>query len=72
MGPNIMPLGKFEPIERVETAPVILKLEDNISTDHIMPAGAKILPFRSNIEKLSSFDILFLFWSYKLKLNLHT
>ena len=55
MGPNIMPLGKFEPIERVETAPVILKLEDNISTDHIMPAGAKILPFRSNIEKLSSF-----------------
>ena len=55
MGPNIKPLPKFEPLDEVIKAPVILKLEDNISTDHIMPAGAKILPYRSNIERISDF-----------------
>ena len=34
---------------------VVIKLEDNITTDHIAPAGARVLPYRSNIEKLSEF-----------------
>ena len=55
MGPNIMPLPKFEPLPNVITAKVILKVGDDITTDHIMPAGAKVLPYRSNIEKLSDY-----------------
>ena len=54
-GPNIKPIptGK-EPDESLE-AKLILKVGDNITTDHIMPAGAKILPYRSNVPKLSEF-----------------
>ena len=37
------------------SAPLTLKVGDNITTDHIMPAGAKILPYRSNVPKLSEF-----------------
>jgi len=55
MGPNIMPLPKFDALPKVVKARVVLKVGDDISTDHIMPAGAKVLPFRSNIEKLSDF-----------------
>ena len=55
MGPNIKPLPKFEPIGHDFTAKVMISLEDNITTDHIMPAGAKVLPYRSNIEKISEF-----------------
>ena len=55
MGPNIKPLPKFTPVEKEFTAKVILKLEDNITTDHIMPAGGAVLPYRSNIEKISEF-----------------
>ncbi len=55
MGPNIKPLPKFEPIGNSFECNVILKLEDNITTDHIMPAGSKVLPYRSNIEKISEF-----------------
>ena len=55
MGPNIMPLPKFDSLPEVVTAKVVLKVGDDITTDHIMPAGAKVLPFRSNIEKLSDF-----------------
>ncbi len=55
MGPNIKPLPKFLPIEKDFTAKVVISLEDNITTDHIMPAGAKVLPYRSNIEKISEF-----------------
>lgn len=55
MGPNIMPLPKFEPLPNIIKAKVVLKVGDDITTDHIMPAGAKVLPFRSNIEKLSDF-----------------
>ena len=55
MGPNIMPLPKFDPLPNSITAKVVLKVGDDITTDHIMPAGAKILPFRSNIEKLSDY-----------------
>ncbi|MBT3261392.1 aconitate hydratase [bacterium] len=52
-GPNISPLPEFTALPLKLTAPVLLKLEDNITTDHIMPAGAKILPLRSNVPKIS-------------------
>ena len=52
-GPNIKPLPKSKPIDDVLEGRVLLKVEDNITTDHIMPAGAKILPLRSNIPAIS-------------------
>ena len=55
MGPNIKPLPKFAPVGTEFTSKVVLKVGDNITTDHIMPAGAKVLPYRSNIEKISEF-----------------
>ena len=55
MGPNIKPIPHFEPIGENFDAKVMISLEDNITTDHIMPAGAKVLPYRSNIEKISEF-----------------
>ena len=55
MGPNIKPIPKFAPIGNTIDAKVMISLEDNITTDHIMPAGAKVLPYRSNIEKISEF-----------------
>lgn len=55
MGPNIKPIPKFEPIGNKFEAKVMIAVEDNITTDHIMPAGAKVLPYRSNIEKISEF-----------------
>ena len=55
MGPNIMPLPKFDVLPDKIKAKVVLKVGDDITTDHIMPAGAKILPYRSNIEKLSDY-----------------
>ena len=55
MGPNIKMIPKFKPIGNDFTAKVMISLEDNITTDHIMPAGAKVLPYRSNIEKISEF-----------------
>ena len=54
-GPNIKPFPKGEPLPDSMTLPVSLKVGDNITTDHIMPAGAKVLPFRSNIPKMSEF-----------------
>ena len=54
-GPNIKPLPEFLPLEDKLTAELALKVGDNITTDHIMPAGSKILPFRSNIPYLSKF-----------------
>ena len=54
-GPNIKPFPQSKPLEDELSAPAILKVGDNITTDHIMPAGAKVLPFRSNIPKLSEF-----------------
>ncbi len=54
-GPNIKPFPKSEPFAETLDAQVILKVGDNITTDHIMPAGAKILPYRSNIPRLSQF-----------------
>lgn len=54
-GPNIKPFPDTHPLENEIKAPLTLKVGDNITTDHIMPAGAKILPYRSNIPYLSKF-----------------
>ncbi len=54
-GPNIKPLPKFDVLPDDLIVTVILKVEDNITTDHIMPAGSKILPLRSNIEAISEY-----------------
>ena len=54
-GPNIRPLPQNEPMGRVIEKKAVIKLPDNITTDHIAPAGAEVLPYRSNIEKLSTF-----------------
>ena len=52
-GPNIKPFPETHPLENEITCKISLKVEDNITTDHIMPAGAKILPLRSNIPEIS-------------------
>ena len=54
-GPNIKPFPDSNVLTDEIAAPAILKVGDNITTDHIMPAGAKILPYRSNIPFLSQF-----------------
>lgn len=54
-GPNIKPFPVSEALAEDIKAKAILKVGDNITTDHIMPAGAKILPYRSNIPYLSQF-----------------
>ena len=54
-GPNIKPFPTTYPLENEIKANLTLKVGDNITTDHIMPAGAKILPYRSNIPYLSKF-----------------
>jgi aconitate hydratase len=53
-GPNIVSLKQFT-FDLKDNVTVALKVGDNISTDHILPAGAKILPFRSNLPKISEF-----------------
>jgi aconitate hydratase len=54
-GPNIKPLPAMDPLPETLEAHVAIKVGDNISTDGIMPAGARILPLRSNIEAISEF-----------------
>lgn len=54
-GPNIKPFPINKALSEKVQAKALLKVGDNITTDHIMPAGAKILPFRSNIPYLSKF-----------------
>lgn len=54
-GPNIKPLPEFGPLEDLISGPVMLKVGDDISTDDISPAGARVLPFRSNIPEISRF-----------------
>ena len=54
-GPNIKPLPQNSAMTENIDKKVVIKLPDNITTDHIAPAGAKVLPYRSNIEKLSTF-----------------
>ncbi len=59
-GPNIASLPELDPLPTDITVPILLKMGDNISTDEIMPAGARVLPYRSNIPKISefSFDVI--------------
>ncbi|MBE0516166.1 MAG: aconitate hydratase [Methanophagales archaeon] len=59
-GPNIKPLPDFHPLPDTLGGEVLIKVGDNITTDHIMPAGAKILPLRSNIPAISKyvFDVV--------------
>ncbi|MCX7829072.1 MAG: aconitate hydratase [Thermanaerothrix sp.] len=52
-GPNIAPLPAMEPMGELLSGPVLLKVGDDITTDHIMPAGAKVLPLRSNVPAIS-------------------
>jgi aconitate hydratase len=54
-GPNIMPLPEMPPLPESLEGPILLKVGDNITTDHIMPAGAEILPLRSNIPAISQY-----------------
>jgi aconitate hydratase len=54
-GPNIVSLPEMKPLPDNIQVPVLLKVGDDISTDEIMPAGAKVLPFRSNIPEISNF-----------------
>lgn len=54
-GPNIKPLPQTAPLADEISLPCLLKVGDNITTDHIMPAGSKILPYRSNIPHLSQY-----------------
>jgi aconitate hydratase len=55
-GPNVSDLPELTPLPEEIEAPVLLKVGDNISTDEISPAGARALPFRSNIPKLAMFS----------------
>ncbi len=54
-GPNIAPFPDFAPLPETWRGRVMLKVGDNITTDHIMPAGARILPLRSNIPAISEY-----------------
>jgi aconitate hydratase len=54
-GPNIHSLPDFDPLPDRLSVPVLLKMGNDVSTDEILPAGAKVLPFRSNIQKIDDF-----------------
>lgn len=54
-GPNIVPLPPYPPLANEAAGEVLLKVGNNITTDHISPAGAKIMPLRSNIPAISRF-----------------
>ena len=54
-GPNISSLPDFDPIPDDIAAPALLVMGDNVSTDEILPAGSRVLPFRSNIPKIADF-----------------
>jgi aconitate hydratase len=54
-GPNIASLPELEPLPDEMELPILLKVGDDVSTDEIMPAGARVLPYRSNIPKISEF-----------------
>ncbi|MFP5212599.1 MAG: aconitate hydratase, partial [Acidobacteriota bacterium] len=54
-GPNIKPLPIFDPLPERLAGPVLLKTGDDVSTDEILPAGTKVLPFRSNIPEIAKF-----------------
>ncbi len=54
-GPNIKPLPHFEPLPPTIDGEILLKVGDNVSTDAIMPAGSRVLPYRSNLPAISEF-----------------
>ncbi|GEN88157.1 aconitate hydratase [Oceanobacillus sojae] len=54
-GPNITAIPDFQPIEDNFDLPILLKMQDNISTDEILAGGSRVLPFRSNIQRISTF-----------------
>jgi aconitase A len=54
-GPNIHSLPEFDPLPDALALPLLLKMDDDVSTDEILPAGAKVLPYRSNIQKIEDF-----------------
>jgi aconitate hydratase len=54
-GPNIRSLPRFDPLPDSLVLPIVLKMVDDVSTDEVLPAGAKVLPYRSNIQKISEF-----------------
>jgi len=54
-GPNIKPLPEFKKLSQSIEGPVLIKVENNISTDTVLPAGANVLPFRSNIPEISKY-----------------
>lgn len=70
-GSNIKPLPIFEPLVATFEGPILIKTGDNISTDEIMPAGAKVLPFRSNIPAISQFVFAQIDETYPEKAKLH-
>lgn len=55
-GPNIRSLPEFGPLPDTLAVPILLKMGDDVSTDEILPAGAKVLPYRSNIQKIEEFS----------------
>ncbi len=59
-GPNIAPLPEMPPLPKKLEGEVLLKVDDNITTDHIIPGGARVLPLRSNIPEISkyTFEVL--------------
>ena len=57
-GPNIKPLPAFDPLPETIRGRVLLKTADNVTTDHIMPAGAQVLPLRSNIPAISEYTFV--------------
>lgn len=57
-GPNVSSLPEFDPLPDTLEGPVLLKAGDDVSTDEISPAGARALPYRSNIPKLAEFTFV--------------
>ena len=55
-GPNIRSLPELDPLPDALELPILLKMHNDVSTDEIMPAGAKVLPYRSNIQKIDDFS----------------
>ncbi len=70
-GPNIKPLPPFESLADTIRGPVLLKAGDDVSTDEIMPAGAQILPYRSNIPEISKYAFMRLDDSFYDRAVLH-
>ena len=54
-GPNIRSLPRFDPLPDSLVLPILLKMDDDVSTDEVLPAGARVLPYRSNIQKIANF-----------------